>query len=219
MDQSIVAQLDFMQIIIIVLISAGSSTLITSVFGIITIVIQYNLNKKDKLYERKEDVKSEFLECKKDIYIKALNKMLFIKRGLSITREELRRFDKLREEYNSQLQETKYIDSNLRLYASDSIFNFYENLILYYTKYSYADDCEPRLMEEEKIKFNLLITALSRMMQKDLGYRKFDSDVEMIECPKCGKKHDIIDNCPKCKLKFVDLPMEMYRKNKENQVN
>ncbi len=67
--------------IIITLISAGTVALFTIVGNIITKIIDH-CNKKA---ERKESKIAKYYEEKKNAYVLALNKLLHIKRGLSIT--------------------------------------------------------------------------------------------------------------------------------------
>ena len=120
--------------IIITLISAGTATLITGIINIITKIID-NHNKKT---ERHEEKIAKFYEEKKNAYIGALNKLLFIKRGLSITKENLRQSPSLREQITQESNDLKDVDSIFRLYSSNKVFNFYFALTQAYKPYSYA---------------------------------------------------------------------------------
>lgn len=107
--------------IIITLISAGTAALITGVLNIITKLID-NHSKKA---ERKENKIDKYYEKKENAYIRALNKLLFIKRGLSITKEDLRNSTDLFDQINEESSDLKYVDSFFRLYSSDKVFNFF----------------------------------------------------------------------------------------------
>lgn len=192
--------------IIIALISAGTAALITGIINILTKVID-NHSKKA---ERQENKISKYYEEKKNAYIQALNKLFSIKRGLSITTEDLRKSTELYKQVNEERRDLKYVDSFFRLYSSDKVFNFYFSLLQKYSPYSNVSESSWRLSEDSKAKFDTGIFVLSRLMQEDLGYRDYDPEATMIKCPKCGKEHDFVNTC-KCGLTFSQLQEELLK--------
>ena len=96
------------------------------------------------------------------------------------------------------------ISPQLRLYSTDKIFNKYQELAKY-TCFAYAHQNGPRLIENSKWAYDMQITLLARLMQEDLGYRKYNADHDVIVCPECGCEHDIISKCPNCGLTFANL--------------
>lgn len=129
--------------IIITLISAGTAALFTNVGNIITKIIDH-CNKKA---ERKESKIAKYYEEKKNAYVLALNKLLHIKRGLSITVEDLRDSINLHDQISKESSDLKYVDSLFRLYSSDKVFNFYSSLLQKYKPHSYVSESSWRLSE------------------------------------------------------------------------
>ena len=41
-------------------------------------------------------------------------------------------------------------------------------------------------------------------MQEDLGYRKYDSEIIKIICPKCETEHDAFIKCPDCGMTYEE---------------
>lgn len=89
------------------------------------------------------------------------------------------------------------ISPQLRLYSTDKIFNKYHELASY-ARFSYAPQNEPRLIENGKWAYDMQITLLARLMQENLGYRKYNFEHDMIVCPEYGREHDIVSKCPQC---------------------
>lgn len=199
--------------IIITLISAGTAAFITGILNIITKLIDNHSQKA----ERKENKIAKYYEEKKNAYIRALDKLLFIKRGLSITKEDLRNSTDLFDQISEESSDLKYADSFFRLYASDKVFNFYFSLLQKYKPYSYVSESSWRLSEDSKVNFDAGISILSRLMQEDLGYRSYDDEKTMIKCPKCGKEHDFVNTC-KCGLTFPQLQEELLKIRNEQLI-
>ena len=200
--------------IIITLISAGTAALISGIISVIMKIIDIH----SKKVEREENKTSKYYEEKKDAYIRALNKLLFIKRGLSITKEDLRNSTDLFDQISEESSDLKYVDSFFRLYSSDKVFNFYFSLLQKYKPYSYVSENSWRLSEDSKVNFDAGISILSRLMQEDLGYRSYDNEKTKIKCPKCGKEHDFVNTC-KCGLTFSQLQEELLKITTEQTAN
>ena len=92
------------------------------IVNIITKVID-NHSKKAK---RQENKVAKYYEEKKNAYIRALNKLLFIKRGFSITQEDLHNSTDLFDQISKEGSDLKYVDSFFRLYSSDKVYSFNE---------------------------------------------------------------------------------------------
>ena len=58
------------------------------------------------------------------------------------------------------------------------------------------------------------MTLLARLMQKDLGFREYVEEPEMITCPNCGCEHDPYKTC-KCGLTWKQT-MEKYMESLRN---
>ena len=54
-------------------------------------------------------------------------------------------------------------------------------------------------------------------MQEDLGYRKYNSEYDMIVCPSCGCEHDIVSKCPKCGMTYSELQIKTQEILKQMQ--
>ena len=188
--------------IITVLISAGTGAFISGIFALISKKIDNSRLKAERQERRKDSFYSE----KKDAYLKALNKLLYLKKGFSITSEQLRIYTPLSEERKEEIKELKNVDSCLRLYTSDRVFDFYYKLIHNYKRFAYASENDARLTEESKVKFDCSVTMLSRLMQEDLGYRQYDDSEGLwqITCPVCSREHDFVKTC-KCGLTYEEL--------------
>lgn len=52
------------------------------------------------------------------------------------------------------------------------------------------------------------ITLLARLMQEDLGYRKYNFEHDMIVCPECGCEHDVVSKCPQCGLAYSQFEIK-----------
>ncbi len=193
-----------LEIILTASISAGLGVLIGEIFKLINKKIDY---KKAKL-EREEQKRDEYLEKKERVYIAAISRLSQIRQGFDYTREMLMNDQRLREEINKNNENYAALSPQLRLYANDKIFNIYKQLYSY-NRYAYAAQNAPRLFEESKHAYDIQITVLSRLMQEDLGYRRYDSEPDTLICPDCGYEHDIVGTCPNCKMTFAQLQIKL----------
>lgn len=196
--------------IFVVLISAGTSALIN---GLSSLILKI-LDLRNKKLERKESNIRKLNEEKKDAYLKAMNNLLFIKKGLSITKEKMLSSNYI-DTFNQEKEDLKYATSNFRLYASDILFDFYFTLLKAFEPYSYKSEDNWRLSENAKTNFDTGIFIISRLMQEDLCYREYNKGIKTIKCPKCGEIHDFIHTC-KCGLTFCQLQEELVNITTEN---
>lgn len=199
------------QILYTTLISAGVGALVTGIFQIINKTID---TVREKRKTKKQD-KDTFYGKREQAYLQALRKLLFIRKGFDITRELLDRNETLKNEYNSEIDSFRMIDPTIRLYASDKIFQQYNNLTSYKI-YAYCTENSWRLFEEAKTAFDIKVNILSRLMQKDLGYRKYDEEPNNIKCPNCGKEHDAFVTC-RCGLTYEQLQNKLDETLKQAQ--
>ena len=186
--------------VVIAIISASLSALINCIFHLINKGIDNSKERK----KAEEEKLAAYIEKKEKVYIAAIERLLQIERGFSYTREMVDYSEKIQEKIDSDNMAFAKISPQLRLYSTDKIFNKYTTLA-YYTRFAYASQNGPRLMEEDKWAFDIQITLLSRLMQEDLGYRKYNPDLDTSVCPECGCEHDIISKCPQCKMSYNDL--------------
>ena len=77
-----------------------------------------------------------------------------------------------------------------------------------YACFAYASQDGPKLIENSKWAFDMQITVLARLMQEDLGYRKYNDGIDVVICPKCGCEHDVISKCPTCNMTYNELQEE-----------
>lgn len=130
-------------------------------------------------------------------------------------------YNELRD-YNEKVNITfAEISPQLRLYSSDKIFNKYYELATY-ARFSYAPKNGPRLFENSKWAYDMQITLLARLMQEDLGYRKYNIQHDMIICPECNCEHDIVSKCPRCGMTYSQLQIraqEVLNQMQEMQNN
>lgn len=209
-----IASLPIWVILTIAIISAGLGSFFSLIQSTIILVVERK-NRNKKIKEEKQD---KFKTRKEEAYLGALNKLLLIKKGFSITREEYSRSVKLQDEFKHNNNELANVDSVFRLYASDQVFNFYFDLTNNYSKYSFARESDWRLGKDEKESFDILVSVLSRLMQKDLGYREYDETPITIKCPNCGREHDAFKDC-NCGLTFSNLPTALKIKAKGKKAN
>lgn len=188
----------------IAIISAGLAALINCLFQLVNKLI-------DNAKERRENISKElatYKEKKEKTYIAAIGRLLQIRRGFDYTREMVIRSNQLRDYIAKENRVFAEISPQLRLYATDKIFNKYHELAAY-ARFSYAPQNGPRLMEDSKWAYDTQITLLARLMQEDLGYRKYSFEHDMIICPECNCEHDIVSKCPQCGMTYSQLQMRM----------
>ncbi len=190
--------------ILIAVISAGLGAFTVEIFKLINKLID---NKKEKR-EYEEKGKKDYLEKKETVYSAAIGRLLQIRKGFDITREQLNIYPAIKDDYEKKEKAFDEIAPKLRLYSDDRIFNIYHSLAQRKI-YAYAREGEPRLCEDAKKAYEKQITILSRLMQEDLGYRKYISEPETIICPDCGFEHDIVGTCPNCKMTFSELQTKL----------
>ena len=138
------------------------------------------------------------------VYIAAIQRLIQIRIGFDYTREMLAHNKVLKERVDKENSDFLQTASQLRLYSTDRIFNTYRELATY-ARFAYAPQGEPRLIENSKWAFDTKITLLARMMQEDLGYRKYNIEFDMVVCTECGCEHDFISKCPICKMTYDEL--------------
>lgn len=184
----------------IAIISAGLATLINCLFQLINKLL-------DNAKEHRESNSKElatYKERKEKTYIAAIGRLLQIRRGFDYTREMVIHSNQLRDYIEKENKAFAEISPQLRLYSSDTIFNKYHELATY-ARFSYAPQNGPRLFENSKWAYDMQITLLARLMQEDLGYRKYNIQHDMIICPECSCEHDIVSNCPRCGMTYSQL--------------
>lgn len=191
----------------IALISAGTGAFVGAVFKIVDKIIDicYEKNKKEK------NKKDKFLEKKEEVYIEALQRLLHFKEMFAFSYEKIWEIPELKKRMKDKDEEFRLIAPKLRLYASDKIFAEYYRLAgIFVNK-------RPEIaMPRDFINlYDIHINDLSRKMQNDLGYRKYDSEVITIPCPGCGKKHDFYVACPKCKMTYEETLEKQIEKMKK----
>lgn len=186
--------------ILIAIISAGLSALITCLFQLVNKLID---NRQESRQKKNSELAS-YKEKKEKVYIAAIGRLLQIRRGFDFTREKAFLNDELKEEMHKCNVEYMEIASQLRLYASDLIFTEYYRLAMY-SRFAYAPQNGPRLIETSKWAYDTEIVILARLMQEDLGYRKLTSEYQPFICPKCNKEHDIYSKCPSCGMTYSEL--------------
>lgn len=187
----------------IAIISAGLSALINCIFQLVNKVI-------DNVKERRESDDKKlaiYLEKKEKVYIAAIGRLLQIRRGFDFTREMVFNNNRLHDVIDKENLSFAEISPQLRLYSTDKIFNKFHELATN-ACFAYAPQNGPRLLENSKWAYDMQITLLARLMQEDLGYRKYNSEYDMIICPNCGCEHDIVANCPKCGMTFDELQIK-----------
>lgn len=184
----------------IAIISAGLAALINCFFQFGDKIFNYIKER----HENKDKKRDDFNEKKERAYIGALKRLLQIRHGFDYTKEDLARSEQHKEMIKKDNDSFAEISPQLRLYSPDKIFNMFQELVVF-ARFAYAPQNGPRLIENSKWAYNLQITILARLMQDDLGYRKYNPDHDLIVCPNCGKEHDFISKCPKCGLSFNDL--------------
>lgn len=184
-------------------ISAGMGALVAGGFALANKIIDRNEQRKIS----RENKKDEYLTKKEEAYVGALGYLLNIRRGFDYTQDDVRLNDCIKKEIKESIELLKKNAPLIRLYSSDRIYRFYHNLTEY-CQYAYARNNGKRLFEESKEAFNNQITILSRLMQEDLGIRKYDDFPDKITCPECAREHDIFKTCF-CGLTFEQLQTKL----------
>lgn len=189
----------------IALISAGLASLVNCIFQLINRYLDSRSADKERKNKRVDD----FLEKKETVYIAAIDRLLQIRRGFDITREDIIHSKDLQDEVDKNNNAYAEIAPKLRLYALDKIFNQFMNLSRF-SRYAYAPTNGSRLIENSKRAFEANIVILSRLMQEDLGIRKMNSGHDTIICPECSKEHDIVSKCPNCGMTFEQYQLKIH---------
>ncbi len=197
----------------IAIISASLAALINCVFQIVNKLIDNEKERRDNS-DKKKDL---YIEKKERVYVAAIGRLLQIRRGFDCTSEEVIRSNKIRDNIEKENIAFAEISPQLRLYASDKIFNIYQELARY-SRFAYAPIEGRRLFEESKGAYDMQVTILARMMQEDLGYRKYNNEHDMIICPVCRCEHDIISVCPKCGMTYKELQVKVQEIIKQNEM-
>ena len=192
--------------ILIAIISAGLSALITCVFQLVNKLI----DSRQESRQKKDSELASYKEKKEKVYIAAIGRLLQIRRGFDVTHENVILNDELKEEIHKCNVEYVEIASQLRLYASDLIFTEYYRLTTY-SRFAYAPQTGPRLLENSKLAYDTQIVILARLMKEDLGYRKLTSEYQPFICPKCKKEHDLFSKCPSCGMTFSELKKALHK--------
>lgn len=204
--------------IVITIISASLSALITCVFQLVNKIIDNNKERRQHKITELELYK----EKKEKVYLAAIGRLLEIRRGFDYTHEMVIRNDTIQEEIKKSNFAFAEIAPQLRLYAPDSIFIEYYKLSTY-SRFAYAPQNGPRLIKNSKWAFDTSIIILARLMQEDLGYRKLSSEYAPVVCPKCQTEHDVYSKCPSCGMTYSELQKDLQAllniasDNNENQ--
>lgn len=188
----------------IAIISAGLAALINCIFQLVNKLI-------DNAKERSENNSKEFAtykEKKEKAYIAAIGRLLQIRRGFDYTREMVIHSNQFRDNIEKENMAYAEISPQLRLYSNDKIFNKYHELAAY-ARFSYAHQNRPRLVENSKWAYDMQITMLARLMQEDLGYRKYNYEHDMVVCPECNCEHDMVSKCPRCGMTYNQLQIKV----------
>lgn len=187
----------------IAIIAAGLAALINCVFQLINKMIDLSKEK----HSDQENKKQKYKEKKEEVYIAALDRLLFIRRGLDITHDQLLHDKRLREMFDEGNISFISNASKLRLYANDKIYNKYRELSGF-ARYAYAPSRGPRLIENSKWAYDAQVMILARQMQADLKIREYNDNFDMIQCPDCMRMHDLIAKC-KCGMTFEQLQIKI----------
>lgn len=190
--------------LLIAIISAGLSALINCIFQIVNKIID---NNKERLQKNITELEV-YKEKKEKVYIAAIGRLLEIRRGFDYTHEMVVSNNTIQQKIEKNNVAFAEISPQLRLYAPDSIFNEYYKLSAY-SRFAYAPQNGPRLVEDSKWAFDTSITILARLMQEDLGYRELTSEYVPIVCPRCQTEHDVYSKCPSCNMKYSELQKEL----------
>ena len=186
--------------VVIAIISAGFAAFINCVFQIVNRAIDLFQSKRNEKKGKEKTVLKE----REAIYIAALDRLLFIRRGFDFTVEQLASNDILQKEWDESNERYTSIPAKMRLYASDKVFREFLGLLVF-SRYSFSPASCSKLAEESKWAFNTQITLLAQHMQEDLGIREYGLSHDVIKCPKCGAIHDISEPCPKCNMSYEGL--------------
>lgn len=206
--------------VVIAIISASLSALINCAFQLVNKIIDNNKERRQHKITELELYK----EKKEKVYLAAIGILLETRRGFDYTREMVIRNDTIQEEIKKINFAIAEISPQLRLYAPDSIFIEYYKLSTY-SRFAYAPQNGPRLLENSKWAFDASVIILARLMQEDLGYRELSSDYSPVICPKCQTEHDIYSKCPSCGMTYSELKKDLQEllkiasDNSENQVD
>lgn len=176
--------------IVLALIASGFGALISNIFQIVNKIIDQR--NKSKEYIREDEKK--YIVKKERAYIAAIERLLEIQDGFFYSREDMmfRFTEEKKKDINNSNREFIKLSPLIRLYSSDEVYNFYYHLAQY-AEFSYSNG--PRLIYSGRELFNQKVTILAKLMQEDLGYRVYNKSNIIIECPKCGKSHDLFSKC------------------------
>lgn len=191
------------EILLTALASGFLSAILVKLLDILQEWKKQKVDEKLRLKKKKEDAYDSYIQEKKNIYIEALKKLSELRAGFDVTYD----FPYTNQELNKKIDElnrnASEVSAKIRLYASDDVFSVYWQLA-HWSKYAYTHSSgQWRLSQESKEQFSIYTTLLARLMQKDLGFREYVEDPEIITCPKCGQKHDAYQKC-KCGLTWKE---------------
>lgn len=204
--------------LITIFLSAGTAAFITVIGNLLGKIIDVHSKRKDKKMERYAKTEDDFRKVKEESYRKGISYLLYLKKLLYISEEDFKHNKETKKEISNLYIEVKDSLALIRLYSSDSVFYYYENLIKYYEPFFLVSENGWKLCEESKQKFDMNIAIMSRLMNKDLGFRSIECEKdETIICPECGKKHSVLENCPKCKMSTFYYINKKSKQSKEKQ--
>ena len=209
--------------IVEIVLAAFASGFLSAILVKLLDILQERRNQKveEKLrrIKKAEDEHNCYIEEKKYIYIEALKKLAALRSGFDITYD----FPYNNEQINNMIkdinQNAQELSAKIRLFASDEVFDVYSQLASG-RRYAFTHNEGPKISSFDKKRLEIYVTLLARLMQKDLGFREYLEEPEMIKCPDCGFFHDAYTTC-KCgmtwKETMVKVGEEMRQSWEANQ--
>lgn len=187
------------EIVLVALTSGFLSAILVKLLDILQEWKKQKADEKLRLRKKKEETLDTYIQEKKNVYIEALKKLSELRAGFNITYDFPYTNDRINKKIDDLNQNASELSAKIRLYASDDVFSVYWQLA-HWNKYTYTRRSgQWRLSQEGKEQFSIYMTLLARLMQKDLGFREYVEEPEMITCPNCGCEHDPYKTC-KCGL-------------------
>lgn len=205
-----------LEIVLAAFASGFLSAILVKLLDILQEWINQKADEKLRLKKKKEETLDTYIQEKKNVYIEALKKLAELRSGFDITYDFPYNNERINEKIDALNQNASELSAKIRLYASDDVFSVYWELA-HWRKYAYTRSSgQWRLSQESKELFSINMTLLARLMQKDLGFREYVEEPEMIVCPECGIEHDPYKTC-KCGLTWKQT-MDKYRESFINTI-
>lgn len=165
------------------------------------------IEEKMRKLKKEEEERDTYIEEKKSIYIEALKKLVALRTGFDMTYDfpyDNKQINKMIEDINNDAFD---LSAKIRLYASDEVFDVYSQLASW-RRYAFTRSGQWRISSVDKERYAIYLTLLARLMQKDLGFREYIEEPEMVTCPKCSKKHNAYKTC-KCGMTWKETMIKI----------